>query len=396
MKTCRQCHVEKDLTKFSKETRNNDGLKDQCKDCYKLYLEENKAKNKAKDFSQLLHLKCTKCKEIKDISNFSPKQNNPRGFEYWCKQCVNDTNRQERRERVDNFRANFKTNVPCLDCGKIYDAQCMDYDHVPGRGRKIASISRMVLNDYSQDELLAEIAKCDLVCLLCHNIRTRDRFIEKRDGTDIKYHPQRQKNINIINEFKSRPCVICNVQYDLCNMRIDHIDPYNKLWDVCKLKGDNTAILLAEIAKCQVVCALCHRLKSLGDQRLGLYPKSRPEPEPEPKPKSKFVINVELQTKECSTCHKIKSFDDFYKDVANKDGLNYSCSDCITIAKKKKRGTYQETPLSPFQKQCSNCNVLKDIPNFSTRTDGGLASWCSECYNTYRRKLRKEKRLQSE
>lgn len=47
----------------------------------------------------------------------------------------------------------------------------MDYDHV--RGEKIKDISDMWAGD--KDLILAEIAKCDLVCANCHRIRTHLR-----------------------------------------------------------------------------------------------------------------------------------------------------------------------------------------------------------------------------
>jgi hypothetical protein len=48
----------------------------------------------------------------------------------------------------------------------------MQWDHLPG-SMKIADVSGMGL--YSKEEILAEIAKCELVCTNCHTIRTGTR-----------------------------------------------------------------------------------------------------------------------------------------------------------------------------------------------------------------------------
>lgn len=290
MKTCTLCNETKEPNQFSKNKRSSDGYQSRCKDCVKSYREQCKAKNLATDFSSFKELICNKCKKIKSIENFSSKPDNPRGFEYWCKDCVNASKRDNYKEDIDNKRKQtnarrakriawlrtLKSNTPCLDCGKIFDPSCMDYDHVLERGKKIKAVSRMVLENCSVEEIMEEIAKCDLVCLLCHNRRTEQRFKEQSSGK--QYRAGIARNIAIINDFKSKPCVYCNIQYDLCNMQIDHTNPITKLYDVCKLKSFRESILLDELAKCRVVCALCHRLKSLEEQKTGVYTSDRDVP----------------------------------------------------------------------------------------------------------------------
>jgi hypothetical protein len=59
--------------------------------------------------------------------------------------------------------------VPCADCGQRYDCEQMDFDHV--RGSKSFNIGNAWW-DTSVERLLAEIAKCDVVCAVCHRLRT--------------------------------------------------------------------------------------------------------------------------------------------------------------------------------------------------------------------------------
>lgn len=58
--------------------------------------------------------------------------------------------------------------VPCADCGEVYPPYVMDFDHV--RGEKKFTISQAL--DGETEDLLAEIAKCDVVCANCHRERT--------------------------------------------------------------------------------------------------------------------------------------------------------------------------------------------------------------------------------
>ena len=59
---------------------------------------------------------------------------------------------------------------PCVDCKQKFPHYVMDFDHV--RGKKLNEVSQMVSRHVSIRVLLAEIAKCDVVCANCHRERT--------------------------------------------------------------------------------------------------------------------------------------------------------------------------------------------------------------------------------
>ena len=66
----------------------------------------------------------------------------------------------------------------CMDCGYAKDARALSFDHRPGTV-KIRDIKSGRTLGWAA--LLAEIAKCDVVCMNCHVIRTSERRI----GGDI-------------------------------------------------------------------------------------------------------------------------------------------------------------------------------------------------------------------
>lgn len=68
----------------------------------------------------------------------------------------------------------IKQSTPCKDCGRFFPAECMDFDHLPGR-EKIGAVGRMPGLSWAKIE--REISKCDLVCACCHRIRTKARKI---------------------------------------------------------------------------------------------------------------------------------------------------------------------------------------------------------------------------
>lgn len=68
----------------------------------------------------------------------------------------------------------LKANRPCMDCGLIFHPVCMDFDHRPGETKK-SGISQLTKHGRSNAVIMAEVAKCDLVCAVCHRLRTHTR-----------------------------------------------------------------------------------------------------------------------------------------------------------------------------------------------------------------------------
>lgn len=57
-----------------------------------------------------------------------------------------------------------------MDCGWNEHHAGLEFDH---REDKYLNVPAMT--NYSREKLLAEIAKCDVVCGTCHNMRTWNR-----------------------------------------------------------------------------------------------------------------------------------------------------------------------------------------------------------------------------
>lgn len=99
----------------------------------------------------------TPCGDIKNVVDLAPMQKN--------------RTKREAAKRRYTRRALFLREVkskPCADCGNVYPPYVMHFDHV--RGEKLFNIGNRIT--IAMSRLLAEIAKCDLVCANCHAIRT--------------------------------------------------------------------------------------------------------------------------------------------------------------------------------------------------------------------------------
>lgn len=91
-----------------------------------------------------------------------------------------ERNKKEKPERrsakskkeVQEMLAKIKEKNGCTDCGNNYPWYVLDFDHV--YGKKVANIGQM-LNYFSVEDILKEVAKCDIVCSNCHRERTYKR-----------------------------------------------------------------------------------------------------------------------------------------------------------------------------------------------------------------------------
>lgn len=272
MKYCIKCKQIIPKSRFSKHKNRQDGLQAVCKDCFKKWKNNYILKKK----TVVENIICSKCGELKHVNDFNKYLASKTGYASKCKKCARlcavrrnlihidnfgiSTYSKKRKERI-NWLREQKSNKQCVDCGKIFDPECMDYDHVSGN--KINSISRMVLSNCSYNTILKEMEKCELVCVLCHNKRTHNRSM--RASVD-KMSNTVKLNRKIIKDAKNVPCVICGELREEYNMQFDHINPKDKFKNISQLYNYKTKTLLNEINKCQVVCALCHRRKSLSEQ----------------------------------------------------------------------------------------------------------------------------------
>lgn len=64
----------------------------------------------------------------------------------------------------------------------------------------------------------------------------------------------------LVRKAKDVPCMDCGVKYPYYVMDFDHRDPADKLFTVsAKARFKSLSCIQTELAKCDVVCANCHR-----------------------------------------------------------------------------------------------------------------------------------------
>lgn len=80
---------------------------------------------------------------------------------------------------------------------------------------------------------------------------------------------ERLNKIAAINEAKDKPCMDCGVKYDPFIMHFDHRNPLTKTKSISQMRTHSTARIQEEIAKCDVVCANCHGIRTCNGIKTG-------------------------------------------------------------------------------------------------------------------------------
>jgi hypothetical protein len=127
---------------------------------------------------------CSKCGP-KPMAEFNWRNRKKGTRQSFCRSCQSEAksrhyienrddyhSRRDERRRFLSDMVNSIKSKPCADCGLAFPPLAMDFDHL---SNKSFNISRMVNNGLSEELIRAEIAKCDLVCAVCHRIRTHVR-----------------------------------------------------------------------------------------------------------------------------------------------------------------------------------------------------------------------------
>ena len=205
--------------------------------------------------------------------------------------------RAQRRQWLDEL----KLAIGCADCGYNLHPAALHFDHLDG-ATKVNRIAQMTFG--AEERLLAEIAKCEVVCANCHAIRTARRRtkLEVRTNRVRGGWHNRGRNIRMscvrghlytdevwvngrrrcrtCNRLKAREwrakirvwldqikqqsgCVDCQFAEHPEALHFDHRPGEVKIGNISQMAFQvSKSSISAEIEKCDVVCANCHTLRT--------------------------------------------------------------------------------------------------------------------------------------
>jgi hypothetical protein len=226
MKTCTRCGFPKPIEEFVKSTQTKSGRGAHCLVC-----DRDRVADRRQDPSV----------RIQRITYSAEYRTNNL-------EVLRSHDRQAKRDQ--QMWLNNLKEKPCVDCRSVFPPCCMDFDHVAGT--KVKGIGQLL--SCSKEIVLSEIAKCELVCACCHRVRTRIQIPESED-------PRRKEFYRKIALLKQDSCMDCGFKFQPVSMDFDHVRG-TKVATVSQMRTFSWGRVTLELAKCDLVCANCHRIRT--------------------------------------------------------------------------------------------------------------------------------------
>jgi len=202
-----------------------------------------------------------------------PRDQRPYNVRYHATHRNAETDRVKKRQAATLAWLREIRRRPCEDCGEMFPPYVMDFDHRDPT-KKLFAVTTGSAHLMSRDKLIAEIEKCDIVCANCHALRTFANLMERRrrstpdewaPGKSPRIAGQRARwraNAAMLSEIRDVPCADCGRRFPPCVMQFDHRDQTTKSYDVTRMLMRGRPVILAEVAKCDIVCTNCHRVRT--------------------------------------------------------------------------------------------------------------------------------------
>jgi hypothetical protein len=269
-KVCAGCGEEKSIDKFYKNCRKSDGLDRLCKSC-----ESDRAKALRLKHTSIVDREypktkiCSLCKEEKEASNFHFDSSTKNGLNAICKKCSSEYSKASRARRIEAFnnrqeeeKVDSSSTKICSKCG----------------------VEKTVSNF-----LFLKVGRYETICKVCKNVRERERTSklrkkgfcvlcgkEKEDSSrarcslcneKVRANKKSQRFKEKMNAilYMGGKCNRCGLVSDIPDIYDFHHFEENgtKEGDVGLMLytyGMKSSKVLAELQKCVMLCANCHRI----------------------------------------------------------------------------------------------------------------------------------------
>jgi hypothetical protein len=100
-------------------------------------------------------------------------------------------------------------------------------------------------------------------CKTCRSERHQNTYADRRDRQIALSLAYRKTLLDRVNKLKQDPCQDCGGSFPSYVMDFDHRDGRTKVNSISKLvQRGSWAKILAEIVKCDLICANCHRIRT--------------------------------------------------------------------------------------------------------------------------------------
>lgn len=130
--------------------------------------------------------KCSRCHSNLSFDSFTKRTKSKDSLHSWCRECTksNDNFREgkrsvnasernrRRRHKINRAIDDYLLEHPCIDCGEK-DIIILEFDHInDDKEFTIGAWSSLKVN---LEQIMNEIAKCEVRCVNCHRRITAKR-----------------------------------------------------------------------------------------------------------------------------------------------------------------------------------------------------------------------------
>lgn len=182
---------------------------------------------------------------------------------------------KEKRKEAWAFIQAEKERRGCERCRRRFPYYVLDLDHLDHLDPNAKPHSRRRSNGSlakTKDQAVQLLAASQVLCAVCHRIKTAQFEDHLRHQAQPKGKPRKpsicrmrerrkQAAAGALAEAKDGPCTDCGERHPAVAMDFDHVSG-EKLLAVSRLKSASVARVLAELEKCELVCANCHRIRT--------------------------------------------------------------------------------------------------------------------------------------
>lgn len=187
---------------------------------------------------------CKNCERELPFSAFNKKRSTKDGYNNYCRTCVNS-------------KSVVIEHKICQTCE--VEKPAADFHKMRSSEDGLHPYCKLCKKDYA-----AKLYDKDKERILMVKAKWRNSVAEY---VALYQKDKRDYVRSLIHEIKSVPCADCKNTYDPFCMDFDHMG--DKSFTISQSMTRPLEVILAEIDKCEIVCANCHRLRTR-DRRLGV------------------------------------------------------------------------------------------------------------------------------
>lgn len=174
---------------------------------------------------------------------------------------------------IYKFMNSEKERRGCENCGKHFPYYVLDFSHRNCSTKDRTNGRSNRDNIKTMTAALSLLENCDILCVVCHRIKTKQdkdylhnapKSVKGQIGNSKptmyrKIRRRKLKSKEFINKAKDGSCVDCGQKFPPIAMDFDHIEKKKIAISEMVRMAATINTISEEIAKCELVCANCHR-----------------------------------------------------------------------------------------------------------------------------------------